>query len=145
MKNTLRVNHANHTIIMDRTFAKFAANTMSDEYAHLQQVRNDYPGYTVIQKKIKRNENKKTYCGLTYTYMEDYIMTHGTAEKRKANMSKYNEMRLIAECHSKNFRYPIIKSWFLNEYPEIADFGIYEPVKDEEIQTHSGLSLANAA
>ena len=32
MKNTLRLNHAERTIVMDKTFAKFAANTMSAEY-----------------------------------------------------------------------------------------------------------------
>jgi len=47
MKNTLRLDHHNRTIIMDRTFAKYAANTMSTEYAHLQAVRQDYPNYTV--------------------------------------------------------------------------------------------------
>lgn len=60
MKNTLTLNHEKRTIIMDRTFAKYAENTMSDEYAHLQRVRKDYPNYTVIQRQIKRNPNKKT-------------------------------------------------------------------------------------
>ena len=74
MKNTLRVNHADRTIIMDRTFAKYAENTMSNEYAHLQQVRRDYPNYTVMLRQIKRNSNKKTYNGLTYEFMEDYAL-----------------------------------------------------------------------
>ena len=43
MKNTLRLNHDTRTIVMDRTFARYAADTMSLEYAHLQQVRQDYP------------------------------------------------------------------------------------------------------
>ena len=30
---TLKLNHAERTIIMDKTFAKFAANTMSAEYS----------------------------------------------------------------------------------------------------------------
>ena len=41
MKNTLKINHATKVITMDRTFAKNAENTMSDEYAHLQNVRRD--------------------------------------------------------------------------------------------------------
>jgi len=32
MKNTLKFDHAKRTIVMDRTFAKFAANTMSQEF-----------------------------------------------------------------------------------------------------------------
>lgn len=28
---------------------------------------------------------------------------------------EYEEMRLIAQCHSKTFRYPTIKAWFLEK------------------------------
>ena len=59
MKNTLRLNHAERTIVMDKTFAKFAANTMSAEYAHLQQVRQDYPLYTVVQRHIRKNTKQE--------------------------------------------------------------------------------------
>lgn len=123
MKNTLRVNHADRTIIMDRTFAKYAENTMSSEYAHLQQVRRDYPNYTVMQRQIKRNSSKKTYNGLTYEFMENYILTQGKKEDRKANYAEFNQMVLISKCHGKAYRYPVIKSWFLEKYPEIAEFG----------------------
>ena len=122
MKNVLKVNHVDRTIVMDRTFAKYAENTMSDEYAHLQRVRKDYPNYSVIQRQIKRNSNKKTYNGLTYEYMEDYIMTHGSAKEINANLKEFYEKRLIAECHGKAFRYPAIKRWFLEKYPAIATF-----------------------
>ena len=61
MTNTLRLDHAKKLVIMDKTFAKFAANTRSEEYAHLQQVRRDYPHYEVIQRTIKRNPNKECY------------------------------------------------------------------------------------
>ena len=81
MKNTLTIRHETREIVMDRTFAKFAKNTHSEEYSHLQQVRKDYPNYTVITRTIKRNSNKKTYNGLTYEWMEDYILTHGTEEE----------------------------------------------------------------
>ena len=96
---------------------------MSAEYAHLQQVRRDYPTYKVIRHTIKRNAEKKTYKGLTYEYMEYYILTHGTKEERQKNFAEYNEMILISECHGKAYRYPVIKRWFLEKYPEIAEFG----------------------
>ena len=129
MKNTLIVNHTNRTIVMDRTFAKFAANTRTEEYAHLQQVRLDYPKYKVVQRHIKTNDDKNTYKGLTYKYMEDYMLTHGDTETRLANLNEYNELRVISECHSKAYRYPYIKSWFLNKFPEIVTYG-----KDEAPQ-----------
>ena len=123
MKNVLKLNHENCTIVMDRTFAKRSENTRSEEYTHLQQVRQDYPMYEVIRRKITRNTEMEHYKGLTYEFMEDYIMTHGTADEIKANLNKYEELRLITQCHSKARRYPAIKSWFLETYPEIVKFG----------------------
>ena len=122
MKNTLRLNHDTRTIVMDKTFAKFAENTMSEEYAHLQRVRMDYPTYTVERRRITRNAAKECYRGLTYTYMKDYILSHGTEE----DLHTYEEMKLIYKCHSKAFRYPTIKAWFLDRFPEIKAFGVKE-------------------
>ena len=126
MKNWLKLNHTTRTIIMDKTFAKFAENTMSAEYAHLQSVRRDYPTYTVERRHIKKNAKQEHYHGLTYTYMEYYIASHGSKEDRRT----YDEMKLISQCHSKAFRYPVIKSWFLERFPEIKEFGV-EDTTDE--------------
>lgn len=133
MKNTLRLDHENGTIIVDRTFAKLSQNTMSNEYKHLQEVRRDYPAYTVIRKTIRKNTNKESYKGLTYGYMEEYIMTHRTKSQTSAEiMAEYDEMRIIADCHSKAYRYPVIKRWFLEKYPEITTLRLAprEEVKD---------------
>lgn len=53
-------------------------------------------------------------------------MRHGTEEQRLANLRKFAELREIAECQGKCYRYPVIKSWFLDQYPEIVRFGIEE-------------------
>ena len=150
MKNTLTVNHFNRTIVMDRTFARYAANTMTEEYAHLQRVRQDYPTYQVVQRHIKTNQDKNTYKGLTYDYMEGYIMTHGDTDTRLNNLHKYNEMRAISECCGKAFRYPVIKSWFLNTYPEIIRFGsedspqLFEQGHSPAIESSTPMKLASA-
>ena len=122
MKNILKVYHENKIIEMDRTFAKFAENTRSDEYAHLQQVRRDYPDYMVKTRSIKHNPEKETYKGLTYEYMEDYILRHEAEENALTIIKEFNELRTISKCHKQGLRYPAIKRWFLNKYPEITDF-----------------------
>ena len=131
MKNTLKLDHSKRTIVMDRTFAKYATNTMSQEYAHLQAVRHDYPEYQVVLRKIKRNKTKECYRGLTYEYMEDYIKTHGSKEESATNLAEFKEKKLISLCHSTSRRYPVIKSWFLAKYPEVMKFGL----SDDEKQT----------
>ena len=66
MKNTLKMDYNNKLILMDRTFAKKAENTRSDEYAELQRVRKDYPDFKVMRRTIKTNPKKQTYPSLTY-------------------------------------------------------------------------------
>ena len=123
MRNTLKINHTNGTIIMDRTFAKLAENTFSAEYRHLQKIRADYPDYRVVRKTIKKNANKETYKGLTYEYMEKYINTHDDAE---AKMKEYQNLRGLSEeaqaALAEPCSYNEIRAWFLKTYPAIAKF-----------------------
>ena len=133
MKNTLRFDHDARCIVMDRTFYKNSSNIRFEEYGMLQRARQDYPTYTPVIKRIKRNPDKETYRGLTYAYMERYIESHANAEEI---MAEYRELRLISECHCKARRYPKIKKWFLKRYPEVENFGIDE--SDNEAATETG-------
>ena len=131
MKNTLKIDREHKKIIMDRTFAKLSENTRSEEYAHLQNVRHDYPTFTVTTRSCKKNPEKESYKGLTYAYMEHYILTHESKDTVLEVLDEYNELRLIAECHSRSRRYPVIKRWFLAKYPEIMEFGMLK-IKAED-------------
>lgn len=130
MKNYVKIDYANRQIIMDRTFAKHANIVGSEEYNRLQTARRDYEGFTVVVRTIRRNNKKECYRGLTYKYMEEYISCHDNSDERK---KQFDELRLIAKCHSK--RYPVIKQWFLQQYPEIAKFGM--PDLSEENDTEA--------
>ena len=140
MRNTLKIDHKNGLIIMDRTFAKMAENTYSTEYKHLQQVKKDNPDFRVVRKTIKKNANKETYKGLTYEYMINYIITHEPVETRRIVLDEFAELKLISECHSKSKRYPVIKNWFLDKYPAIKEFGMpaedchIVPLQDHELE-----------
>lgn len=124
MKNRLWIDFTKNRIMMDRTFAEKCRDTRSAEYEHLQRVRQDYPEFSVQRREIKKNTSKETYAGLTYGYMEHYIITHEEADTRAAVLAEYNELRLISECHKRSRRYPTIKKWFLEKYPQIAEFGM---------------------
>ena len=144
MKNTLKIDFAKEQIIMDRTFAKLAENTRSKEYAHLQQVRKDYPDYTVVLRQIKRNPDKESYAGLTYDYMRDYIILHSaTKEEELAAVAEFNELLLISRCHSKGKRYPAIKAWFLEKYPEAKDFSKIHLIRKVQDENEDALNKAS--
>ena len=121
MKNTLKINHENRTLVMDRTFAKAASFVGSNEYNLLQDARRDYPSYQVTLRSIKKKEDKESYRGLTYQYMENYIRSHANAAP---NMAEFQQQILLSKCHS--IRYANIKKWFLAMYPEVAQFGVTE-------------------
>lgn len=136
MTNVLKIDFKKNAIIMDRTFAKNCADTRSDEYAHLQRVRADYPNFAVTTRTCKSNPNKESYKDLTYAYMEHYIITHESKDTVLSVLDEYNELRLIAECHSRSRRYPVIKRWFLAKYPEVAEFGLLKvPMPQKENTT----------
>lgn len=124
MKNTIKVEHGKCLLVMDKTFAKLSANVRSPEYTILQNARRDYPDYAVVTRQIRKNPQKETYAGLTYQYMEDYIVTHEAEEDLIAVQAEYHELKLISRCHAQASRYPTIKKWFLEKYPEITQFGI---------------------
>ena len=124
MTNYAKIDHTNKRIIMDRTFAKNAEIIGSTEYNQLQAARKDYPTYTVVRREIKKNPNQERYNGLTYQFMEGYIMTHEPEDTVMDVLGEFYEKRLIASCHSKAYRYPTIKKWFLNKYTEIVRFGM---------------------
>ena len=93
MKNYVKIDYANRQIIMDRTFSRLSKIVGSEEYNLLQRARQDYEGFHVVTRTIRRNDKKECYRGLTYDYMERYILLHEKADERK---KEFDELRLIA-------------------------------------------------
>lgn len=130
MKNYMKLDHENRKIVMDRTFASKADLVGSEEYNLLQQCRRDYPTYLVTRKTIKKKATQEHYRGLTYGYMKDYIIKYDT-ENKEANLALLDEMIDISKCHSTFKRYPVIKQWFLDTYPDVKKFGL--PEEENEV------------
>lgn len=122
MKNYLKINHENRTLIMDRTFAKNADIVGSEEYNLLQTARKDYPTYAVTRRTIKKKETQEHYKGLTYEYMKWYIEEYEKTNLVLETLDELNELIAISKCHSR--RYPVIKQWFLEKYPEVKEYGL---------------------
>ncbi len=134
--SNIKVNYETETIEISKSFAKRAESPSNPEYANLKSIRIDNPNFKIIVKTIKKNPSKKTYCGLTYAYMERYIKKHETGKRLEELLAELDEMLFIAECHSRKYRYPVIKKWFLDLYPDVKNFGI----EKEEEETSETLS-----
>ena len=138
-KSKMKVFYAEGIIEMNTTFAKMTQNPLSDEYALLQKTRMENPTFTVRRRQIKANPKKDTYKGLTYEYMEHYIGTHEPDNQLDEVLAHFEELKLISQCHGKRLRYPTIKKWFLNRYPDVAQFGMEPVVADEMPATQSAI------
>lgn len=117
LKRNLMIDHETSTIIMGGDFARRAANTESEEYKHLMSVKSIYSDYKIKRRTIKKKTNKESYKGLTYEFMERHILLYDPA-----SIVEYKQMRYISECHS--IRYPTIKKWFLEKYPDVKNYGV---------------------
>ena len=151
-KSKLLVKYAEGVIEMNTTFAKAMQNTLSEEYAHFQKVRQDFPTFAVQTRQIKSNPNKDTYKGLTYAWMRNHIATHEDENVVEKKLKDFDEMVYISKCHRASLRYPTIKKWFLNEYPDVAKFGVVEvpeeapaEAQEEETKSQKMLHISNPA
>lgn len=134
-KSKLMVKYADGVIEMNTTFAKEMRNPLSDEYALLQKVKMENPGFRVQTRKINTNPKKDTYKGLTYKYMKKYIKLHETKEEAEKVIAYLEDQILISKCHGQRLRYPTIKKWFLAKYPEVAQFGIESEAVADDTET----------
>ena len=119
--NNLNINNKNRTIEMTKQFAKEASRFGSDAYKQLQDARRDYPNYRIITRKTKRVDK---YLGLTFNFMENYIRSHDDEEGTV--LAEFYDLRGISEeakaMGAPPLSYGEIKSWFLEQYPEFAEF-----------------------
>ena len=118
----IRVNYAERKIVLSSAFVKKAFVPGTVEYEQLQAVRRDHPDFALVTRKFKANTKQERYRGLSYEFMRDYIKSHEADPKLV--LHELEEQIGISKCHSLNKRYPSIKAWFLERYPEIAKFGM---------------------
>ena len=130
----IRINREKNEVVMTRRVSQKADDPRTQEFRILQEVKATYPDIIVRNHTIKKNPNKECYRGLTYEYMREYISTHENAITVNTVLAELDEMILISKCHSKGFRYPTIKKWFLEKYPKIEKFGKEEKEEDNQIK-----------
>lgn len=83
-----------------------AKNPNSKEYAELCKLIAQHQGFAIEKKAT----NKKTYDGMTFSFMQNYILTRSESE----------EMLVEFECvkRTNGDKYAPVKKWFLNTYKD---------------------------
>lgn len=111
-KSNITVNAIEKTITVSRSFYNKACHYGTNEYNELRKAMSENPDFIIEFKKIQ----KKTYNGLDFSHMEDYIMTQPRSAER---LAEFEEIKKVAGA--KCGLYPLTKKWFLETYPEYKE------------------------
>lgn len=118
MTNYLKIDRENKKLIQDKAFAKNADIVGTKEYYLREEAIKNYPYFTLVTKKIKKNHDKVTFDKLSYDFMRKYIERF-VVNKEDA-LIEFEDILFMADG-TKN-KYPNVKHWFLAKYPEVKDF-----------------------
>ena len=118
-KNLFVIDFSKSSIVASATTLKKARKPESPEYRVLTELLCAHPNFCVIEKDIQKKPGKKTYKGLTFQTMLDYIRTQTNREDK---IKAYNAVRRIAKV--KGCEYPLTKKWFLKTYHDYKETDI---------------------
>ncbi|MBQ3520147.1 MAG: hypothetical protein IJA31_12585 [Clostridia bacterium] len=85
-----------------------------DAYEELTSKMSAHPTFELVVKeqKIKSKQAKRTYSGLDFKFMEDYIKTLDNAD---IVYGEYKEVRKVA-VNAEIKEFPFTKKWFLEKF-----------------------------
>ena len=115
------INFFEQTITGTKASFNKAGKGFGPEYEELTSKMAAHPGFALVVKeqKQKTTKAKKTYEGLDFTFMENYIATLANAEEIS---KKYKEVKAMAK-KTNIAVYPFTKKWFLETF---KDFNMEE-------------------
>ena len=131
MKTIFTLNFVNKSIVGTKSAIARANKCLEPEYSELCALLEKHPSFKVAVKKIEKKKDKKTYHGLSFQAMKDFIATQ---ENSKLMLAKFEKVMEVAEA--KGAKYPLTKKWFLKNYPnyksnEVSDS---EATLDDEVE-----------
>ena len=114
----MKTNLNNKTIELTKAEMKAAMTYGTAEYNALQAIRRDYPGFEVIEA-VKVKKSKNDFADLNMKTIRTYVEKHGSdAQKQSFAFISKRSIDEDGEYHEAQSFFEI-KSWFLNEFPEI--------------------------
>ena len=131
MKTIFTLNFVNKSIVGTKSAIARANKCLEPEYSELCSLLEKHPTFNVEVKQIDKKKDKKTYHGLSFQAMKDFIATQ---ENSKLMLAKFEKVMEVAEA--KGAKYPLTKKWFLKNYPnyknnEVSDS---EATLDDEVE-----------
>ncbi len=117
-KNLKMIDPESMTITVSREFLMKAGQFGTPEFFEALEMKKD--GYRLVERRIKRNPDKRTYADLTYDKMESFIEGYWTDEEtHKAKLEEFDCIKKWAKTQPA--AYAKVKEWFKSEYGKAFD------------------------
>ena len=116
-KTNIAVDFENNALVISKAFYKKACAFGSKENVALREAMEAYKGFSIEFKF----SDKKTYNGLSFKRMAEYIQTQPEAEMR---MLEFEAVKRVAKA--KGALYPLTKEWFFQTYPQYKEDEVSE-------------------
>ena len=110
------INFFDKQIVGTKASFNKAGKGYGPEYEELAAKMAAHPDFTLVikEQKHKTTKSKRTYEGMDFKFMEDYIATFEDASMVK----EYEAVKKMAEdCGTK--AYPLTKKWFLSKFSDM--------------------------
>ena len=137
----MTINFKNNTIELSKTEMNEAKQYGSDMYKSVMAARRDNPGFRVVE--IKSKKAKADFANLDMKTIKAYVEKYGSVEQKEnfATISKRTVDEDGEYCEAQPFFK--IKSWFLNEFPEIRK--IRKDYREKVISIYDAAAAKNIA
>ena len=135
-KSNITIDPIHKTITISKSFYKKASVYGSNEYVELRAAMAENLSFNIEFK----TSDKKTYHGLSFSRMEEYIKTQPDSDKI---LAKFDAVKRVAKA--KGSLYPLTKKWFLNTFPDYKENEIVESETKalSELETEVAAELDN--
>ena len=106
------IDFVNKNIVGTKASVAKAGKGFGAEYNELTAKMAAHPDFTPVIKAQKPAKSKRTYDGMDFAFMENYIATLDNAVEMQAEYAAVKKM--AKDCGTKT--YPLAKKWFLEKF-----------------------------
>lgn len=115
----VEIDHENNIATVTKSFLKEAETIGSPAYEELVELRKNHPGLKVKVRTIAKNEDKISYDGLTYEYMEEFIKAQ-EGDNAAAALAEFKKTKELSKAYRAPYLF--VRNWFLKKYWDVLPY-----------------------
>ena len=142
--NNVEIDHENNIAIVTKSFLKESETIGSPAYEELVELRKKHPGLKVNVRTIAKREDKISYEGLDYKYMEEFIKAQ-EGDNAATALEEFEKTKELSRAYRAPYLF--VRNWFLKKYWDVLPYKDMKKKDDildnTDIDTNKGQNVPN--